>query len=364
MRNQGNSSTAAAVVLAGKLGPKIVAIAVKLKSALFSVAKSGASVKAAGIAGSVGMYTYLFTWQMGLALVVFIGIHEYGHIWAMKRCGLKVKGMYFIPGFGAVAISEEKFGGAKNEAYIAIMGPVWGIVGFVFPALLLWRATGDPLWAAIASVTTFINLLNHFPINPLDGGRILKALVYSQNYARSLLISVCVSVLTCAVGLVAHLELLWYMALVGWYESASEFGIQEHVRKFLRTWSRIFVVFAAWMAAHHLWATVHLQHEWSWVWGPLSIVVVGIAALLLWVDVRQRSGWYPIAVAREAWQGLCEVARLRAKDIKPIENYERMNAVQKSFYALSYVALILLHVIVIIVIAKNPAATIGLELLK
>ena len=142
------NSNAGIGVIAVKLGPKLWAIFSKLFDALLPMLKSLVGIKAAGIVGSIGLYSYLFTWQMGVALVVFIGIHEYGHLWAMHRCGIKTKGMFFLPGFGAVAIAEERFGGARNEAYIAVMGPVFGLLFFVAPMIGVYYATQDPMWMA------------------------------------------------------------------------------------------------------------------------------------------------------------------------------------------------------------------------
>src|SRR3989344_1622854 len=187
------TSNAGLLVLLAKLGPKLFPVLVKMHDALWGVVKSLFGVKSIGLVGSVGLYTYLFTWPMAVALVVFIGIHEYGHLWAMKRCGIKTKGMFFLPGFGAVAVAEERFGSARNEAYIAIMGPIFGLVFFVFPIMYLFWYTGNPQWAAVAAIMAFINLINLLPINPLDGGRILKSLAYSEKLAASLWITVIVS---------------------------------------------------------------------------------------------------------------------------------------------------------------------------
>ncbi len=132
-----NSSKIGYLVLLAKLGPKLLPIVAKFGDLLINLLKSSMGLKAVGVAGSVGLYTYLFTWQMAVILVAFIGIHEYGHLWAMKRCGIKTKGMFFIPGFGAVAVADEKFGSARNEVYIALMGPIFGIVFFCLPLALV-----------------------------------------------------------------------------------------------------------------------------------------------------------------------------------------------------------------------------------
>ena len=113
------------LVILIKLGPKLLPVFYKLWEVFFQLAKGIISFKALGGILSVGLYTYLFTWQMGVSLVAFILLHEYGHLWAMKKCGIKTRGIYLIPGFGGVALAEEGFKSGRNEAFIAIMGPVF-----------------------------------------------------------------------------------------------------------------------------------------------------------------------------------------------------------------------------------------------
>ena len=109
-------------VVAAKLGMKFLP---KLWTVLPKLLKGVFSIKTAGAAASLGVYSLLWSWEMGFSLVAFILIHEYGHLWAMKRCGIKTKGIYLIPGFGGAAVAEESFKSAHNEAFIALMGPLW-----------------------------------------------------------------------------------------------------------------------------------------------------------------------------------------------------------------------------------------------
>lgn len=368
-------SNAGFIVLLIKLGPKLLPILAKMQDALWAAVKSLFGIKGAGLAGSVGLYSYLFTWQMGIAIVVFIAIHEYGHVWAMKRCGIKTKGMFFIPGFGAVAIAEERFGSARNEAYIAIMGPVFGLVGFVFPLGVLYYQTGEPLWAAIAALMAFINLVNLFPINPLDGGRILKALAYSERLAASLVITVAISVVTAFLGAAAGFVLLAYMALLGIWEIAVAFGIHDRIKGFLVTMTRGMV------AATFIFTMDYFVKEvgrygvdekpHSAIW--LSVVGAALMSMAMVAIFDIKTGTidkgrsvlaYPIAVAGEMWQGIRQILGLRAHHLQPIENYERMRLGAKLWYAICFLVLVLVHVVAIVVLSKAPGADLAKELLR
>lgn len=159
------------VVLMIKLGPKFLSILAKMAKAL-KVGKVGLA------AGSMAGYTYLLSWQFALMIMVLLFVHESGHIWAMKRCGLKTKGIYFVPFLGAAAVSEDQFPSRRVESFIAIMGPIWGLL-FSLVVALVYVLTQKPIFAAAAGWMAMINLFNLLPINPLDGGRIFKSIAFS-----------------------------------------------------------------------------------------------------------------------------------------------------------------------------------------
>jgi hypothetical protein len=58
------------------------------------------------------------------------------------------------------------------------MGPAWGLGTALLPALacLIYP---HPALAGIASFIALMNLFNMLPINPLDGGRVIKSIAFS-----------------------------------------------------------------------------------------------------------------------------------------------------------------------------------------
>lgn len=167
-----------------KITPNIVALFAKIGSKLLMIGIKFAKFlkigKFALIAGSAVSYAYLFTWQFSLMIMISLFVHEYGHLWAMKRCGLKTKGIYFIPFLGAASVADGTFKTRRDEAYIAIMGPIWGFILAAIVAII-YVITKNTLYAAAAGWMATINLFNLLPINPLDGGRILKSITFSIN---------------------------------------------------------------------------------------------------------------------------------------------------------------------------------------
>jgi Zn-dependent protease len=173
IRNAIGKINAGIVALVLKIGPKILSLGVKFAKFL-KIGKFGLAIV------SMVSYAYLFTWQFAVMIMVLLFVHESGHIIAMKRCRLKTKGIYFIPFLGAAAVSEDMFKSRRDEAYIAIMGPIFGFV-LSGISLVIYIATKNALFAAAAGWMAMINLFNLLPINPLDGGRIMKSIAFSIN---------------------------------------------------------------------------------------------------------------------------------------------------------------------------------------
>ncbi len=127
---------------------------------------------------SLASFAYLLTWKMAVLMMMILAVHEVGHVWAMEDLGMKVKGMYFIPFFGAIAVPDDKFPSRGGEYQVAIMGPVWGMAMAVC-FLVIYELTSNPLLAIVAFWTAALNLVNLLPINPMDGGRCIKSVCYS-----------------------------------------------------------------------------------------------------------------------------------------------------------------------------------------
>ncbi|HSD12982.1 MAG TPA: site-2 protease family protein, partial [Patescibacteria group bacterium] len=154
-----------------KLGGKFFGVLLKLLKTL----KLG---KLALFGASFGAYAVMWNWKFAVVLLGSLFLHEMGHLWAMKRYGLKTKGVYFIPLLGAAAVSEDRFPSRKAETVIALMGPLWGF-GLALATFGGYLATREPIFAALAGWMAMINLFNLLPINPLDGGRVMKSIAYS-----------------------------------------------------------------------------------------------------------------------------------------------------------------------------------------
>jgi putative peptide zinc metalloprotease protein len=137
--------------------------------------------KLALAAATVAVYSVMFTVEFALALIGGLVFHEYGHLRAMKRFGIPTKGMYLIPFVGGIAVGDRPQT-QWQSVYISMMGPVFGLLlTAVFYVIFL--VTGSHFCGLVASTSALLNLFNLFPVHPLDGGQVVKALVFSRrNY--------------------------------------------------------------------------------------------------------------------------------------------------------------------------------------
>ena len=129
-----------------------------------------------------GVYWSIFGWPLALGLVVSIYIHEMGHVSTLRRLGLAAGAPLFIPGVGALVMLKEHPADAHIDAEIGLAGPLWGL-GAGLVAMIVFYATRNSIWAAIAHLTGFINMFNLMPIWQLDGSRGFHPLNRQQRIA-------------------------------------------------------------------------------------------------------------------------------------------------------------------------------------
>ncbi len=124
-------------------------------------------------------------WLMGIFTTVLLFtsvlIHEFAHSLMAIREGHDIKKItLFI--FGGVAQLDEEPKTSPAEFKITIVGPLSSIV----VALLFWliylifpfELPITQIWAFLANINLTISLVNMVPAFPLDGGRILRAIIW------------------------------------------------------------------------------------------------------------------------------------------------------------------------------------------
>jgi Zn-dependent protease len=207
----------------------VVKLGVKAIKPLMGMLKGGKGLLAAT---SVGAMAVLFTWPVALALMAMLLFHEYGHVHAMKRCGIPVRGIYFIPLLGAAAVADDSWKTRRDQAYIALNGPLWGALLTAIPAgVLLLTGNAHPAVGAITALWALINLFNLLPVNPLDGGRILSAIAYSVHSTLGLVLGILTLVALVVAAAYKGFILLVFLGLVSAMELGAEIAAAQRMRR-------------------------------------------------------------------------------------------------------------------------------------
>jgi Zn-dependent protease len=131
------------------------------------------------LAAFIGVYWTLYGPKFGIGFALLILVHEMGHFVDVKRRGLPAEMPVFLPGFGAYVKWQALGVSLETRAAVSLAGPLAGCIASVACALVWWK-TGDPVWAALARSSAWLNVLNLIPVWMLDGGQAAQALGRSE----------------------------------------------------------------------------------------------------------------------------------------------------------------------------------------
>ncbi len=115
---------------------------------------------------SIGAYAVFFGWPFAIGLVGSLLVHELGHVVQIRREGMPVKALNFVPFLGAYVLSDAPRD-PEQQSRISIAGP---LAGSLLAVGIYAIADGDELLEAVAYTGFFLNLLNLLPVPLLDGG--------------------------------------------------------------------------------------------------------------------------------------------------------------------------------------------------
>ena len=157
------------------VGLVLAKFAAKAKALLLLLPKLKLLTTSGSMLVSVGAYSLIWGFRFALGFVLLLLVHELGHVFQLRREGIKASAPMFIPFLGAVIMAKELGRDAAAEARVGLAGPVLGSLG-ALAALGLYAATDNELFKALAFIGFFLNLFNLLPVLPLDGGRAMAAL--------------------------------------------------------------------------------------------------------------------------------------------------------------------------------------------
>ncbi|MGO4791390.1 M50 family metallopeptidase [Paenibacillus sp. 2KB_20] len=113
-----------------------------------------------------------------LTLFIIVFIHELGHAAAAAAMGFKVRAIQMLPFGGVAVIEDDGRMTAMKEIIIAVAGPLQNVIMIGITLVCRWAGWGDEqLLSYIIQGNLIIALFNLLPILPLDGGKVLQALM-------------------------------------------------------------------------------------------------------------------------------------------------------------------------------------------
>jgi Zn-dependent protease len=122
-----------------------------------------------------------------VAVFTCVVLHEFGHIAAARHFGIKTPDITLLP-IGGVARLERSPSDPLQELVIAVAGPLVNVLIAAFLVVALGGVVGleqlaepqDPrvsFVVRLAGVNIFLVLFNIIPAFPMDGGRVLRAIL-------------------------------------------------------------------------------------------------------------------------------------------------------------------------------------------
>src|SRR4029079_18515415 len=155
-------------------------------------------------------------------------LHELGHVFAARQFGIRTPDITLLP-IGGVARLQRMPDKPWQELIVALAGPLVNIVIALVLVFILDRQArledlarigqpGAAMLPKLAAINILLALFNMIPAFPMDGGRVLRAvLAMAMNYSRATQYAAWIGRILagffCVIGFVTPNPLLIFIAL-------------------------------------------------------------------------------------------------------------------------------------------------------
>jgi Zn-dependent protease/predicted transcriptional regulator len=177
-----------------------------------------------------------------LALFACVVLHEFGHALMAKRYGIRTRDITLLP-IGGLARLERMPDEPRQELAVALAGPAVNVViaaalfialqttGTLAPVQALSLTSGS-FFERLMVVNVFLVAFNMLPAFPMDGGRVLRALLaIRMEYTRATQVAANIgqgmALLFGLIGLTVVNPFLLFIALFVWIGAGQEAAITQ-----------------------------------------------------------------------------------------------------------------------------------------
>lgn len=202
---------------------------------LLGVIASAHAVAGGSLAAGLNSVTFLG------AIFLCVLLHEFGHALAARRYSIHTRDITLLP-IGGVANLERMPSKPAHELWVALAGPLVNVV--IAGLLAVWllfsgswtplgslSTTSGPFAERLLAVNVFLVLFNLLPAFPMDGGRVLRAVLAMRlNHARATRIAARIGqgmAVVFALAALFYNPLLLLIAFFVWTGAAHEARVAE-----------------------------------------------------------------------------------------------------------------------------------------
>lgn len=151
---------------------------------------------------------YLITIILGVLL-----LHEGGHFLMMKLFKYKELNMLFIPFLGAMVSGRKKEYSQIESSIMVLAGPIPGIVLGSFLLVSSWIEPSSFI-IQLSVILILLNVVNLIPVEPLDGGQLVRILFFANFEYAQLIFIVTSSLAFMVLGVIVNSWLLIIFGLL------------------------------------------------------------------------------------------------------------------------------------------------------
>src|SRR5690554_2499592 len=147
-------------------------------------------------------------------IAILLGVllfHELGHFLMMKLFNYEELNMLFIPFMGAMVSGRKKEYSQVESSLMVIAGPLPGILLGASLILNGWGQSAD-FSIQLGSILILLNVMNLIPIDPLDGGQLMRILFFNNYEFVQLIFTGLSSLAVAAIGVYFN---SWFILIFG-----------------------------------------------------------------------------------------------------------------------------------------------------